>query len=375
MRTRRPADAWLPPPSVNGRFAHSPLWWALGAVADTGLLLLDSTAPARQLLNRRPRPRPVFADRIRVAVRDRRILATDEDVVQLRLAPLDDELLPWHPGAHIDVFLPSGRKRQYSLCGTPADLSEYRVAVRRIPDGAGGSTEMHGLGVGDVLAISTPRNAFYLALPEPEAGGGRLRFIAGGIGITAILPMLAVAEAAGLDWSMVYTGRHRRSLPFLDELGGYGSRVTVRTDDEHGLPGPADLLDGVEAGAAVYACGPPAMLTLLDRALPAGAAIALHTERFSPPPVIGGHAFTIELARSGTVVEVADDETALAALRRHRPNLAYSCQQGFCGTCVQHVVSGEVDHRDQLLTDAQRQHGEMLVCVSRCTADRLTLDL
>lgn len=372
MRTRRPADTWLPPPSVNGRFAHSPLWWALGAVADTGLLLLDTTAPARQLFNRRPRPRPVFADRIPVAVRDRRIVATDQDVVQLSLSALDGDLPPWHPGAHIDVLLPSGRKRQYSLCGNPDDHRGYRVAVRRISGGGGGSIEMHGLNVGDLIDISTPRNAFFLALPET---GRQLRFIAGGIGITAILPMLALAETAGLDWSMVYTGRHRRSLPFLDELSCYGGRVTVRTDDEDGLPGSADLLDGVDAGAAVYACGPPPMLTLLHQALPAGAAIALHTERFSAPPVVGGHAFTIELAQSGTVIDVAADETALAAIGRHRPNLAYSCQQGFCGTCVQQVLAGEVEHRDQLLTDAQRQHGEMLVCVSRCRGDRLILDL
>lgn len=374
MSTRRPADAWLPPPSVNGRFAHSPLWWALGAVADTGLLLLDTTTPARQLFNRRPRPRPVFADRIPAVVTDRRIVATDEDVVQLALAALDGELLAWHPGAHIDVFLPSGRKRQYSLCGDPADRSAYRVAVRRIAAGDGGSIEMHGLAVGDVIEISTPRNAFFLALPEPGCGGP-LRFIAGGIGITPILPMLALAEATGLDWGLVYTGRNRRSLPFLDELSGYGSRVRVRTDDEHGLPAAAELLDEVQAGTAVYACGPAPMLALLHEALPAGSPVELHHERFSPPPVVGGQRFTIELARTGTLIEVADDESALAAICRQRPDVAYSCQQGFCGTCVQQVLDGEVDHRDQLLTDAQRRHGNMLICVSRSNGDHLTLDL
>ncbi|HEU4360097.1 MAG TPA: PDR/VanB family oxidoreductase [Mycobacterium sp.] len=375
MRTSGTGTGWLPPPSVSGRFRHSPLWLALGAVADIGLVLLDTTQPARRLLNRTPRPRPADPDRRTVVVADRRIIAEDQDVVQLTLSPADGDLLPWHPGAHIDVFLPSGRQRQYSLCGERDDASRYRVAVRRIPDGGGGSVEMHGLAVGDVIDISNPRNAFYLAPPEAPSAGSRLRFIAGGIGITPILPMLALADGAGLDWSMVYTGRHRRSLPFLAELSGYGDRVTVRTDDRDGLPGPAELLDGVDDRTAVYVCGPSPMVTLIQDALPVGSAAELHYERFAPPAVVGGRPFTIELARTGTVVDVAGDETALAAIRRHRPHMAYSCQQGFCGRCVQQVLDGDVDHRDQLLTDSQRQHGNMLICVSRCAGSHLTLDI
>lgn len=375
MRSSRTATGWLPPRSVSGRFRHSPLWLALGAIADAGLVLLETTQPARQRLNRTPRAFAVNPDRGPVVVADRRIIAEDNDVVQLTLSALDGDLLPWHPGAHIDVFLPSGRTRQYSLCGDPDDLSRYRVAVRRIPDGDGGSIEMHGLAVGDVIDISHPRNAFYLAPPEAEPASSRLRFIAGGIGITPILPMLRHAEKAGLDWGLVYTGRHRRSLPFLDELSAYPDRVTVRTDDRGGLPGPAELLDGVDDRTAVYVCGPSPIVTMIQDALPAGSAGGLHYERFSPPPVVGGHVFTIELARTGTVIDVAADETALAAIRRHRPHVAYSCQQGFCGRCAQQVLDGDVDHRDQLLTDSQRQHGNMLICVSRCAGNHLTLDL
>lgn len=360
---------WLPPPSVSGRFRHSPLWSVLGAVADAGLLLLDATRPARQLLNRAAKPHPVVADRIATVVTDRRIVAADRDVVQLTLAASHGELPPWHPGAHIDVLLPSGRKRQYSLCGDHDDAGGYRVAVRRIPDGGGGSIEMHGLAVGDAVTISTPRNAFYLAPGET----GRLRFIAGGIGITPILPMLRLAEATGLDWSLIYTGRNRRSLPFLDELARYRDRVTVRTDDDHGLPEPAELLDGVDDRTAVYLCGPPPMIELVRDAV--GPATQLHYERFSPAPVIDGRPFRLTLARSGTVVDVRADETALAAIRRHLPHVAYSCQQGFCGRCTQQVLDGEVDHRDRLLTDAQRRHGNMLICVSRCAGDQLSLNL
>lgn len=362
---------WLPPPSVSGRFRHSPLWSALGAIADVGLLVLDTTEPARRLLNRRPKPLAVIPDRQTVTVTDRRIIAVDDDVVALTLSAVDGELLPWHPGAHIDVFLGSGRTRQYSLCGDPHDSSRYRIAVRRIGDGGGGSIELHRLAVGDVVAVSAPRNAFYLAPPST----GRLRFIAGGIGITPILPMLAFAAGAGLDWSLVYTGRHRRSLPFLDELAAHPYRVRVRTDDRDGLPGAAELLDGVDEADAVYVCGPPPLVELIRGALPPGSSTALHAERFSAAPVIGGRPFRIELARSGEVVDVAGDETALAALRRHHPHIAYSCQQGFCGRCTQQVLDGDVEHRDRLLTDAQRRNGDMLICVSRCAGDRLTLDL
>lgn len=365
------ATGWLPPPSVNGRFRHSPLWAALGAVADAGLLLLDTTGPVRRLLDRPPRPLPTVPDRQRVRVAERRIVAEDCDVVQLSFTGCGGELAPWHPGAHIDVFLRSGRTRQYSLCGDHRDPGRYRVAVRRIPGGGGGSIEMHALAVGDVLEISAPRNAFYLAAPP----AGRLRFVAGGIGITPILPMLALAQDTGLDWSLIYTGRNRRSLPFLDDLARYRDRVRVRTDDEHGLPGAAELLDGVDAHTALYVCGPPPLIELIDTALPAGCGTRLHYERFSAAPVVAGRPFRIELARSGTVVDVAADETALTALRRHAPAVAYSCQQGFCGRCTQQVLAGEVDHRDSLLTDAQRRHGDMLVCVSRCGSDQLTLDL
>ena len=368
-----PAATGPPPPSVSGRFAHSPLWRVLGAVIDAGAAVLDRTRPVQDRLNQNPRRLPVVADRITVAVRDRRVVAADQDVVQLTLSRPAGTLPSWHPGAHIDVFLPSGRNRQYSLCGDPDNPAEYRIAVRRIPDGGGGSIEMHRLAPGDVVDISAPRNAFYLVLPD--TAGRRLRFVAGGIGITPILPMLRLADEIGLDWSLVYTGRHRRSLPFLDELVGYRDRVLVRTDDEHGLPTAAALLDGVDEDTGVYACGPPPMVAVIRDALPAGSATRLHYERFSPPPVVGGRPFRIELARSGTVVDVAADETALTAVRRQLPLVAYSCRQGFCGTCVQRVVDGEVDHRDRLLTDAQRGSGEMLICVSRAEDDRIVLDL
>ena len=321
---------------------------------------------------------PVAVNRKAVVVVDRRRVARDEDVVQLTLAAPDGTKLPqWHAGAHIDLHLPSGRMQQYSLCGDPRQEREYRIAVRRIPGGGGGSVEVHGLVVGQIVEISEPRNAFMMPLPGSGSRAEKLRFIAGGIGITPILPMARLAERLGVPWSLCYTGRHRDSLPFLDELLAFGDKVRVRTDDEHGLPTAAELLDGVDRRTAVYVCGPPPMMEAVRRSIPLDWGTELHVERFSPLPVVDGAPFELELACSGEVVRVGGDQSALAALRAARPDVSYSCQQGFCGTCVQRVLTGEVEHRDNTLTDRQREFGQMLVCVSRAKSDggRLVLDL
>ena len=286
-------------------------------------------------------------------VKDRRLVATDADVVQLALAAPDGrEAARMARGGPHRPPLPSGRTRQYSLCGDPRQEREYQVAVRRIPDGGGGSVEVHGLTVGQTVEISEPRNAFMMPLPGSGSRAQKLRFIAGGIGITPILPMARLAERLGVPWSMCYTGRHRKSLPFLDELLAFGDKVTVRTDDEHGLPSAAELLDGVDERTAVYVCGPPPMIEAVRRNIPLDGGTELHIERFSPLPVVDGTPFELELARSAEVVAVGGDQSALAALRAARPNVSYSCQQGFCGTCVQRVLAGEVEHRDTTLTDA-----------------------
>ncbi|GAA4817251.1 PDR/VanB family oxidoreductase [Nocardioides caeni] len=291
------------------------------------------------------------------------------DVVALILRRPDGSDLPaWTPGAHLDVVLPSGAQRSYSLCGDPADLSSYRIAVRRVPDdlgGGGGSAEVHeAIAAGDRLTVRGPRNAFWM-VPETSH-----LFVAAGIGITPILPMVARAEAAGASWRLVYLGRDRATMPFLDELATYGERVVVRTDDQHGIPAAADILDLGRAPdgtlpAAVHLCGPPALIDAA-RALirPLAPHSRLYSERFSAPPVRGGAPFTATLARSGRTVEVGADESLLAALRREVPGIAYSCQQGFCGTCRLRVLDGEVEHRDTLLLPEERAES-VLTCLSR----------
>ncbi|MDG3008904.1 oxidoreductase [Rhodococcus sp. D2-41] len=330
-----------------------------------------------RFLHRRDVDSPVDDHRIRLVVRARTVVAEDQDVVSLVLeAPGGGALPSWRPGAHLDLELPSGRLRQYSLCGDPADGHRYRIAVRRIPDGGGGSVEVHDrLAVGAELTVRGPRNAFAFAVPGHGSTAQKLRFVAGGIGITPILPMVRLAHRLGLDWSMVYTGRRRETLPFLDELASFGDRVTVRTDDVDGLPDAGALLGEVGASTAVYCCGPVPMLDVLRGAVRSARGVEFHFERFAAPPVVDGKEFEVELARTGEVVTVPADKTALEAIGAVRPDIPYSCRQGFCRTCEVRVLDGTPEHRDTTLTDEERENGGMLICVSRCAeGGRLVLD-
>ncbi|GHI08227.1 iron-sulfur protein [Streptomyces cellostaticus] len=292
--------------------------------------------------------------------------AVADGVVQLRL---EGSGLPrWEPGAHLDLVLPSGLVRQYSLCGDPEDTSSYTVATRLVEDGRGGSREVHEqLAEGMELEVRGPRNRF----PLVEAPA--YVFVAGGIGITPVLPMLR-ALPDGTDWRLLYGGRSRASMPFLEEVSKLaGDRLTLVAEDEDGRPDLAALFTAVPEGTAVYCCGPEGLMAAVEAHLPEGA--TLHLERFTPRANAGGnHAFAVELRRSERTLTVPADSTVLAAVRRELPDTAYSCEQGFCGTCQQRVLEGEIEHRDELLTDAER-HESMLICVSRARSDRLVLDM
>ena len=321
---------------------------------------------------------PVVRNRRAVRIAERRIVARDADVVALTLVDPDGAPLPrWHAGAHIDLHLPSGRTRQYSLCGDPGKEREYRIAVRHIPDGGGGSIEAHALTVGQIVEISEPRNAFMMPVPGSGSGAEKLRFLAGGIGITPILPMVRLADRLGVPWSLVYTGRHRDSLPFVDELLAFGDRVRVRTDAEHGLPTAAELLDGVDGRTAVYVCGPPAMVEVVGRSIAADSGTEVHVELFSPLPPIDGLPFELDWHAAARWYRWPVTRARWRPCRAIRPNVTYSCQRGFCGTCVQRVLSGEVDHHDKTLTESQRELGQIVVCVSRANSEggRLVLDV
>ncbi|MEV4949970.1 PDR/VanB family oxidoreductase [Streptomyces sp. NPDC053755] len=349
-------------------------------VAGTALLATRAKRAVRRRIEAAPLwPMPALEEPVsgrgRLATVTRRVLVTRrtepaEGVVGLRLEGAG--LTRWQPGAHLDLVLPSGRVRQYSLCGDPADTDAYTVATRLIEGergGRGGSREVHEqLHEGTEVEIRGPRNRF------PLVDAPAYVFVAGGIGITPVLPMLRAVEAAGADWRLLYCGRSRSTLPFLAEierLAAAGGRLTVVPEDESGLPDLGFLTD-VPPGTAVYCCGPDGLMDAVSAAMPAGR--LPHLERFSPAAPAAGGAFEVELRRSGRTVAVAPDQSVLAAVRAAVPGVPYSCEQGFCGTCRQGVLEGEVDHRDELLTDAERTDS-MLLCVSRCAGERLVLDL
>jgi ferredoxin-NADP reductase len=344
------------------------------------LALADATVTGLWAVTglRRPKQPAEHDYTLTIEVVDRQVVAHDENVVAVTFAATDRSALPgWHPGAHLDIHLPSGRIRQYSLCGDPGRREEYRIAVRRIPNGGGGSIEVHdALPIGSTVTTSGPRNAFPLSVPGYGSPTQRLRFIAGGIGITPILPMLGMAERLGIDWSMIYVGRSADSIPFLDEVERFNARTEIRTDDIDGIPTADELLGECPDGTTVYACGPVDMITTVRQRLVGRDDVELHFERFAAPPVVDGEPFTVTVASTGADVSVAADETLLAALRRAGVAAAYSCQQGFCGTCRTRVLNGVVQHRDTLLTTPERDSGMVLTCVSRAPAgERLTLDL
>lgn len=285
-------------------------------------------------------------------------------VVSLILRRPDGAPLPgWEPGAHVDLLLDEGVERQYSLCG--GDTSSWRIAVLREEAGRGGSAHVHErLRPGSRVLARGPRNHFRLE-PAPA-----YRFVAGGIGITPILPMLA---AAGPEWSLFYGGRSRASMAFTDELADRHPADRVRLSE-----GPLDLpaaLAGLRPGELVYACGPASLLAAVEALVPAE---VLRTERFTVAPAdTGGDLpFEVELASSGRTLTVPADRSVLGALQDAGIEVLYSCTEGTCGTCETDVLSGEVDHRDSVLTDAERAcHDTMMVCVSRARGGRLTLDL
>ncbi|HVW47493.1 MAG TPA: PDR/VanB family oxidoreductase [Solirubrobacterales bacterium] len=289
--------------------------------------------------------------------------------------PAGGPLPAWKPGAHVDLALRPGLVRQYSLCGDPDDHTCYRIAVLLEPDGRGGSRYVHEeMAVGSEVEVAGPRNHFEL-IPAPG-----YVFVAGGIGITPLLPMMRAVAAAGLPWQLHYGGRSRSSMAFADEIAGLGGAVRLVPEDERGRLDVVGLAAAVPAGAVVFCCGPEGLIEAMT-AVCEGRGIDLRVERFAPRPdapadVGGDRPVTVECRRSGVTVEVAADESILDALRAANVQIFGSCHEGTCGTCECEVLEGEPDHRDSLLTEAERQEGELMFpCVSRALTDRLVLDV
>ncbi|GAA4548573.1 PDR/VanB family oxidoreductase [Pseudonocardia xishanensis] len=292
----------------------------------------------------------------------------------LLVDPAGEPLPAWEPGAHLELVLPSGLLRQYSLCG-PEGAAGYRVAVLREAEGRGGSREIHDVGlVGRTLGVRGPRNHFSLA----DAPSHLL--IAGGIGVTPMLAMARRLAATGQDWRMVYGGRTRESMAFVDELRSLGP-VDIVPQDELGHPDLAAALDSAAPGTVVYACGPAPLLAAVEEATGARS-LALRVERFaadpdgpSAAPAAGGD-FEVELRRSGVTRQVPADRSLLDVVREVVPDAPASCEEGFCGSCETKVLAGVPEHRDTVLDDEERaSNATMMICVGRCLSGRLVLDV
>ena len=305
----------------------------------------------------------VVADRARIA----------DKVVALRLRRPDGAALPrWEPGAHIDVLLDDHLERQYSLCGPSDVCDEWRIAVLLEAESRGGSARIHReVEAGSDLRVRGPRNHFRL-VPVPS-----YVFIAGGIGITPILPMIDRAHRAGAEWTLLYGGRSRDSMAFVEELAAYGDRVTLWPQDEHGLLPLRDVLDSTSDEAAVYACGPTPLLDAVETAVAGRPPGTLHMERFVPKAksVVQDRPFRVVLTSRDEPIQVGADESIVQALRRCGISVRTSCEEGVCGTCESDVIGGIPEHRDSILSpEEQAANDVMMICVSRAVTDELVID-
>ncbi|MQY17142.1 PDR/VanB family oxidoreductase [Nocardia macrotermitis] len=295
-----------------------------------------------------------------------------EGVFGLELAATDGTPLPaWSPGAHIDIGVGSYGVRQYSLCGDPADARCWRVAILREPAGRGGSEHLFRTALpGTELRVSLPRNNFEL-LERPS-----YVFVAGGIGITPLLPMVAAAAAAGADWTLYYGARSRAHLAFTAELARHGDRVTLVPQDRDGLL-PIARIIGAAGAAAVYCCGPEPLLAAVEDAGRASD-VPVHLERFAPKALshTENRPFEVRLSGSGDTFRIGAGQSIADVLESAGIPIVTSCREGACGSCETPVLSGAVDHRDSVLTEAERERGDtMMLCVSRAHSQVLVLDL
>ncbi|GAA3528242.1 PDR/VanB family oxidoreductase [Amycolatopsis ultiminotia] len=301
--------------------------------------------------------------------------AIAQDVVEFELHPRHGGDLPeWQPGAHIDIVIGAGSVRQYSLCGDPGDRTSYRIAVLRRSDGRGGSAWLHEqLHEGARVVVHGPRNHFPLE-PAPH-----YVFLAGGIGITPLLPMIRKVSGEGADWSLHYGGRTLASMAYAGELRAIdASRVRVLPFDECGLIDLAAALDEAAPEARVYCCGPEPLIAAAEAACDRRG-LALRTERFSPKQIgsaQGDAPFTVRIASTGAELTVPPDRSIVDVLIEAGVDMLTSCEEGTCGTCETAVLDGRPDHRDSVLTEEEQAAGDrVLPCVSRSLTPRLVLDL
>ncbi|HEX2545944.1 MAG TPA: PDR/VanB family oxidoreductase [Ramlibacter sp.] len=302
------------------------------------------------------------------------------DIASFELVKPDGSALPgFGAGSHIDVQVPGGITRQYSLCNDAAEQHRYRIAVLRDPGSRGGSTAMHdAVQEGDTLLISEPRNHF------PLVHAQRTLLLAGGIGVTPLLCMAQRLQAIGGDFTLHYCTRSAERTAFRDEIAAspYASRVQFHFDDgdaaqklqlEQEIAQPTP-------GTHIYVCGPTGFIDWVVKTADrlGWPKDQVHLEYFgaAPQDTSGDGSFQVKLASSGATYDVPADQTVVQALAAHGVEILVSCEQGVCGTCITRVLQGECDHRDLYFTDEEKaKHDQFTPCCSRAKSPVLVLDL
>jgi ferredoxin-NADP reductase len=307
-------------------------------------------------------------------VRVRALVWEAPGVLSMHLASLDGSPLPaFEPGAHIDVKLPDGTLRQYSLCGDPNDLTHYRLGIRAVTGGQSSGFVHRTLRPGDVVTVSTPRNNF------PLVTAGHYIFVAGGIGVTPFIPMMRAVRAAKGSFTLLYCNKRNEDAPFLAEIKKLGGELSLHATEAGTRLDVAQRFAAVEKDAVVYCCGPEKLMLAVEEATSGWPEGSVHFEWFAPRSRPEGEvsgSFEVVCQASGRTLIVPADKSILEVLGENGIEVPRSCEQGICGTCEVRVVSGEVDHRDSILSSAERGANQtMMICVSRCRGARLVLDV
>jgi ferredoxin-NADP reductase len=304
-----------------------------------------------------------------------------EDVISLTLVRGDGAELPeWTLGAHVDVMLTPEMIRQYSLCSDPSNRYEWKIAILHEPNGGGGSRYIHeSLRPGMALAVAEPRNNFPLADAE------HYLFIAGGIGVTPLIPMVHEVAGRGADWKLLYGGRRRASMAFVSMLGELGEQVTVCPQDEYGLLDLKQSIESMPSDTGIYCCGPEPLIAAVEAQCAASSRLPPHVERFHARPGFAAEQagsdvevteFELVLNSSGLRFTVPEDKTIIEVLEAARIFVPTSCTEGYCGVCETEVVSGIPDHRDDYMTPEKRATNKtMMICVGRSKTAELVLKL
>lgn len=318
------------------------------------------------------------SERLALELVDVRAEARDVVLLELR-RPDGAPLPPFEPGAHLEITLPNGLIRHYSLINDWRDRERYVVSVGRVADSRGGSSFIHqALRCGTLLDVAVPRNNFRL-----DGAAASHRFIAGGIGITPIMAMIRWCEANNQPWRLIYAARSAQRAAFCDLLRAFGDKVRFHFDDaQSGWLDVAEALADVRIGEHVYCCGPqPLMAAVKEQAAHLPDA-TVHFEYFNAPvadvtaiAAVAG-AFRVDLRKSGLSLPVPPDKSILEIVEAAGLKVPFSCREGLCRTCETTVCEGEVEHNDYALSQDERDAGHsMMICVSRAKSPVLVLDL